>query len=110
MLVTLKRLAADFDASFENRAVLDDNARGIDIALDAAGGAEHDAVASAQVPLDNPAHDDLAGFYIGLDVAVWSDGDAGIGHMSRTDELAVNRDFAFAGEIALDANAASENG
>lgn len=83
LLVALERLAADFHAASEYRAILDDDSRGTDVALYASCGTEHDAVAPAQVSFDVSAHDDFARFDVCLDVAVWPDGDASFAHVHR---------------------------
>ena len=83
LFVALERFATNFHAASEDRAILDDDARGINIALYASCGAEHDAVAPAQISLDVSAHYNFARFDVRLDVTVWSDGDASFAHVHR---------------------------
>lgn len=102
--------AANFDAALEQGAVFDHDARGVNVASDAARRTQHDAVASAQIALDISAHNNFARFDVGLHVAVRADGYACLVQMNGAQDLAINRDFAPARQIAFDANAAREQG
>lgn len=60
---------AHLDAAFELRAVFDGYARGLEVALHAAGRTQGDALAAAEIALDGASNSDFARFDTGFDVA-----------------------------------------
>jgi len=85
----------DVDASFEDSAILDADARRDDIADQLRALPDFDFVAGLDVALHLSEDDDVTGADAGLDAAGWSDGDLVIRRIDRALDIAVDIEVFF---------------
>jgi hypothetical protein len=101
---------AGLDFATENRAVLDGQALGLNLACDLSSAPELNALATRDLAFQASAHNDFAGDDVSFHGAIGAYRQAAIGQVELAFDWAIDKEIFTAGDFTLDANPLADAG